>query len=213
MSKTIRFMLRGTSTSADSLFVFVVPLLLMAVNLLLPGSFAQVYLHSAYVMFFLMLYVLGSAFACSYPQIALTMGARRRDVFVGIQVQVLVYVAECWLSLFVLDKFTLAMGLEQGYGFGMGHLTETPLLLLPLLFALPAGYCSGILMKKHRWLGTALMILLMVVSIVLSTLMLVVGTDAGGLWGDLYWLLPLILVLAIAAVEGGLWLLLRRTTV
>ena len=213
MSKTIRFMLRGTETAADSLLVFVVPLLLMALNLLLPGSFAQTYLHNAYFMFFLALYILGTGFACSYPQIALTMGARRRDVFVGIQVQVLLYVVECWLSLFVLDKFTLAMGLEQGYGFGMGHLTETPLLLLPLLFALPAGYCSGTLMKKHRWLGTALMILLMVVSIVLSTLMLVVGTDASGLWGDLYWLLPLILVLAIAAVEGGLWLLLRRTTV
>ena len=213
MSKTIRFMLRGTATAADPLFVFVAPLFLMAVNLLFPGNFAQVYLHSAYVMFFLILYVMGTGFACSYPQIALTMGARRRDVFLGVQAQVLVYVAECWLSLFVLDKFALAMGLEQDYGLGMGHLTETPLLLLPLLFALPAGYCSGILMKKHRWLGTALMILLMVVSIVLSTLMLAVGTDSSGLWGDLYWLLPLVLVLAIAAVEGGLWLLLRRTTV
>ena len=213
MSKTIRFMLRGTSTSADPLFVFAVHLLLMALNLLLPGHFAQTYLHSAYVMFFLILYVLGSAFACSYPQIALTMGARRRDIFAGVQVQVLVYVAECWLSLFVLDKFALTMGLEQGYGWGMGRLTESPIYLLPLLFSMPAGYFSGFLMKKHRWLGIALLILLMVVSIVLSTLMMVVETDASGLWGDLYWLMPLIFVLAIAAAEAGLWLLLRRATV
>ena len=213
MSKTIRFMLRGTITPADALFVFVAPLFLMALNLLFPSDFAQIYLHSAYVMFFLILYIMGTGFACTYSQIALTMGARRRDVFAGIQVQILVYVAECWLSLFVLDKFALAMGLEAEFGWGTGHLTEMPLFLLPLLFALPTGYFSGTLMKKHRWLGLALMLLLMVVSIALSTLMLAVGTDASGLWGDLYWLLPLVLVLAIAAVEGGLWLLLRRETV
>ena len=213
MSKTIRFMLRGTATAADPLLFFVVSLLLMALNLLLPGTFAQVYLHNAYIMFFLMLYILGNAFPCSYTQTAMTMGARRRDIFAGIQVQVLVYVAVCWLSLFMLDKFTLAFALEQEYGWGMGHLTEHPILLLPLIFSMLSGYFSGSLMKKHRWLGMALIILLMIAAIALSTLTLAVGTDTSGLWGDLYWLLPLLFVLVIAALDAGLWLLLRRETV
>lgn len=219
MSKTLRFLISGNPQ--DWLPIPLFSALLMVCNLLFPsgslGDFFQLYLQNSFIVFFFILFVFGSATYTIQLNTALSMGARRKDFFLGSQLQTLLFVAESWVSMVLLARFTLAMGLEQDYGWVTNQIIQNPSNLLPLLLAVLAGQLISLLMRRYhskKWLGLVFLFLMTTVGCLLGFLSFFINDiQRSGLWGDLFWVLPLLYVVLIVVLDVVLWYIVRRETV
>ena len=169
------------------------------------------YFQAFPLMILFILYMYGFALCTNSLNLALSFGARRRDIFWGIQGTILLYTAVCWLlQLFMSGLPALGSWTQLSRPWVMGG--NGGLVLFPLLCvtALVLGCLSGMAMARSRALGIVL-IFVAALALMAGTVVLLIVADLsmwsfllGGEWGAMWGSLPYVLLgLALLALIVG----------
>ena len=174
------------------------------------------YFQAFPLMILFILYMYGFALCTNSLNLALSFGARRRDVFWGIQGTLLLYTAVCWLlQLFMSSLPALGNWTQLGRPWVMGGNGGLALFPLLCLTALVLGSLSGMAMARSRALGVILIVAAVlallagsVVLFILADLELwsfLLGSEWSFMWGRLPYLLLGLALLALAVGEAVIW--------
>ena len=165
----------------------------------------------------LILFILAFNLCTGNLNLALSLGARRRDYFIALQGALLAYTGACWLLQIAVSLIPTAFAWANPQRWTIltalrgPHLWSYPLLCLA---ALALGCACGMLFARSRVLGA----IILTVSICLGIL----GTGflyiTSGTWGEAnLGVLPMLLTVGavgvVGASEGFMWRAISRCTV
>ena len=165
----------------------------------------------------LILFILSFNLCTSNLQLALSLGARRRDYFIALQGALLAYTGACWLLQIAVSLIPTAFAWANPQRWTIltalrgPHLWSYPLLCLAVL---ALGCACGMLFARSRVLGG----IILTVSIFLG----IFGTGflyiTSGTWGEAnLGVLPVVLTAGAVGVagasEGFMWRAISRCTV
>ena len=174
------------------------------------------------MMSLIVVFLFGFALCTSNLNLALSMGARRRDFFWAVQGTLLLYAGEACLLQGLLAflsrvdnwaKPTLWTGLDS-----LGWRELGIALVLNLLVGI-LGCLSGLLLAKSKLLGGIVMVLSLfavLVGTMLVQLSALLGKSwplLGGIWGDLPVITLAIFLMLLAGGDAAIWRTIRGYTV
>lgn len=231
MMKSFRFLLQSIWTGLGALIGFAVIVTVGAYATGVPGglpdgsnSLFQTYFSSFPLMTLLILFMYGLSLCSNYMDLALSMGARRKDFFWAVQGVLLVYTAVGWALQFLmsalpwLDNWADAGRFEIMMTFG-GEVSF-PMLCL-VLSAL--GCATGPILANSKVWGTIIIVAaILLTMLVLIMMMLLADTELWSIllcssWGGLWRALPAVLLavglVILAASEALIWRAVSRFVV
>lgn len=138
--------------------------------------------------------------------LALNFGATRKALFVALQGVLAIYAVGGWAISALFSLVPVWFGWPREGAATVLMMNAGPALLVASAAAVVLGLLSGVMMARSRFLGGIILILAMLLMMA-GTFWLVItgGTFSGGMWGDLPWLLPLVLGLAAVAADAFLY--------
>ena len=174
----------------------------------------ETYFSTLPLMVLIMLFVFASSLCTSSMNLALSLGARRRDFFLAVQGILLLYAGVCWLLQLAVSAGPVLFQWSRPERWSIltalrgPHLLSYPLLCLA---ALLAGCVCGLIFVRSKALGVLLFCAAGVLAIFGITFLFVTS----GTWGEAHLgVLPVVLTGAAVAVigvsEGFLWRTISR---
>lgn len=138
--------------------------------------------------------------------LALNFGATRKALFVALQGVLAIYAVGGWAISALFSALPVWCGWPREGAATALMLNTSPAFLAAGAAAAVLGLLSGVMLARSRLLG-GLLIVLAVLLLLAGTFWLVItgGAFSGGMWGDLPWLLPLVLGLAAVAADAFLY--------
>lgn len=219
MFKSFKFLLQFAWINLASILVFAAIVIVGASVTGVPDgryNLFSTYLGGFPFIVFMIVYVLAFAFCTHYLNMALSFGARRRDYFWGLQGILLLHALVCWGLQSVMaaipdlfhwtevERWTMLMRLGG----------TTPWLYPLVLTAVMAlGCVCGLLFFRSKVWGVIIMVISMLILMAGMVALLLAGDFYDGRWGDLSWLLPLIMGIVLAVSEWGIWRWTKEYTV
>ena len=174
----------------------------------------ETYFSTLPLVVLIMLFVFASSLCSSSMNLALSLGARRRDFFLAAQGILLLYTMVCWLLQILISAIPVLFQWSRPERWSIltalrgPHLLSYPLLCLA---ALLAGCVCGLIFVRSKALGVLLFCAAGVLAIFGITFLFVTS----GTWGEAHLgVLPVVLTGAAVAVigvsEGFLWRTISR---
>lgn len=172
------------------------------------------YLNSFPILNGIFMMVYGASLFSSYFDTALTMGARRRDIFWSGQVGLLVMLAGGWAAQLVIDLVCTELGWDFIGQWGTMPASRNWALLPVFLVLLIGGAYLGRIMYRKPVLGVVLMVLGTILCIGLMVAAIFISrAQRSGLWGDLFWLISAVSLVLFAVLELLLWREIRKAVI
>lgn len=230
MVKSFRFLLSYTWVNLGAIFGFAAIVIVGCYATGVPESLRTSNLFETYyamfpTMILMFLFLYAFAMCTNNLNLGLSMGARRRGFFWGLQANMAFYAAVCWGLQLFMSAFPSLAGWAYRERWGLLNLFGGRVWVFPLMCAalMVLGCLSGLVMARNKALGGVLVTVSIFVMIGATTFMLL-STNAGVMAhlveANLGWLwttLPkiLIAVLAAGAVGGELliWRVIQRYVV
>ena len=220
MYQCVRFLFHSVWTSLGAVLAFAAVVIAGAFATGVPSgaqNLFETYFAGLPLTVLLILFILSFNLCSSNLQLALSLGARRRDYFAALQGALLAYTGACWLLQIAVSLIPTAFAWANPQRWTIltalrgPHLWSYPLLCLAVL---ALGCACGMLFARSRVLGA----IILTVSICLGIL----GTGflyiTSGTWGEAnLGVLPVVLtagaVGVVGASEGFMWRAISRCTV
>lgn len=150
----------------------------------------------------------------NYVNLALSMGARRRDFFWATQLNFLIYLGFAWVTQLVLDAFSAHFGWESMQMWGTTAPSRNLAMVPVLLMLMAGGSCLGILLGKKPKLGIFVVVVSVFVFFLVLLAAILIGNDQrSNLWGSLPWLIPTVSAVLALVFDGVLWHFSQKTVV
>lgn len=178
----------------------------------------ETYFSTLPMVLLIILYILSFALCTSSMNLALSLGARRRDFFFAVQGILLLYTGVCWVLQTVVSAIPVVFHWARPERWSIlaalrgPHPWSYPLLCLAVLCL---GCVCGLIFARSRALG----VLIITASAVLAMFGVIFLFVTSGTWeGSNPWgVLPVVLtagaVAAVGVSEGFLWRSIQRYTV
>ena len=184
----------------------------VALNLLWPDGILDSYLSGYPTFTMIMALIMPMTISGALLDVALSMGSRRRDYFAGIQAVILVSsvisVAFIYAVYLVVQSDLLARYDYSYYYYFSPELAPHTAVLIFAAHLIGAG--AGALSQRRKWLS---MLIFGASTMILTTISIVQIAARAGLWGDLVWILSLVVIILAAVLEVVLWRHVSRATV
>lgn len=208
MKRSFRYLLLNDCYTFLAMLTFAAVILVG--NFLVRGPAFQslfvIYLNAWPLMCALILAIVCATIHSSYANIAISMGARRQDLFWATQLNFLVYLVFCWVTQLVMDTASTYFHWESMELWGTVPPSRNLTLIPVLLLMMTAGSCLGILLVRRPKLGILLITLsVLLCTAVLVAAMLIGGSDRPSAWGSLPWLIPAISAILALVCDVILW--------
>lgn len=180
------------------------------------------YFRSFFLMSLIVVFLFGFALCTNNLNLALAMGARRRDFFWAVQGTLLLYAGEACLLQGLLAFLSQAdHWAEPTLWAGLDSLgwRELGIALVVNLLVGVLGCLSGLLLAKSKLLGGIVMVLSLfavLVGTMLVQLSALLGKSwplLGGIWGDLPVITLAIFLMLLAGGDAAIWRTIRGYTV
>lgn len=207
MGRTIRFFFRTSLINLGVILAFAALVTLGAIATDASGLF-ETYFSLFPAMGLMILFMLSYALCTSQLNIALSFGARRKDYFPAMHINMVYYAAAVTLLQQVMLLLSQSFGWQDREGWrSLLTLGGQPILLfflLCLLLQMIGGAC-GLLMIRSRAVGLVIMACVTLFAIASVVFLMLTATHGAGSWGDLPWILYSLLLLLAAGSEVFMW--------
>ena len=220
MYQCVRFLFHSVWTSLGAVLAFAAVVIAGAFATGVPSgaqNLFETYFAGLPLTVLLILFILSFNLCSSNLQLALSLGARRRDYFVALQGALVAYAGACWLLQIAVsliptafswanpERWTILIALRGP------HLWSYPLLCLAVL---ALGCACGILFARSRVLGGIILFVAILLGILGTGFLFVTS----GTWGEAnLGVLPILLTAGAAGViglcEAAMWRFIARYTV
>lgn len=227
MGKNIRFLLRFAWVHLGSLVVFAVLVVAGCYATGVPDGADNLFRNYFTVMPLMAVFILficGFALCTSSLNLALSMGARRKDFFWAVQATMFLYTAVSWGAAWAISALPrLENWVQPGRFLAASAWTSGAVFPMVCFASLVLGCLSGLVTAHSRGWGVAIMLVACLILMLGTVLMMLFGdadlwsflleTAWGGLWGALPGILMVVLLLSIAVGESVIWRHISRFTV
>ena len=230
MVRSLRFLLNFTWVNLGAIFGFAAVVIAGCYVTGVPESLRTSNLFETYyamfpTMILLMLFLYAFAMCTNNLNMGLSMGARRRDFFWAVQVNMAFYAVVCWGLQLFMSAFPVFANWEIRDKWALLDLFDGRVWAFPLvcMVLMVLGCLSGMVVVKNKVLG-AILVTLSVFVMIGVTVFMILSADTGIMdylveteWGWLWTTLPrmMIAVLAAGAVAGEflIWKVIQRYVV
>lgn len=206
MKRTIRYLLYAALPEVLTITAALV--VVIALNLFSDGGqVVSAYYTGIPLMLLVFALIYCSNLTVSRLHVALSMGCGRTCFFASAQVNILLFSALMTLYFVVTSRLY-----ETHFSTTANLMWQVPWWLFSLctVAASVMGMGVGLVIGKSRVRGALALIGVMMATIALFTVLMIAGENA---WGDLEWILPMVLVAVVAVLEIVLWRSIRRVVV
>ena len=220
MYQCFRFLFHSVWTSLGCVLAFAAVVIAGAFATGVPDgatNLFETYFAALPITVLLILFILSFNLCAGSLNLALSLGARRRDYFVALQGALVAYAGACWLLQIAVsliptafswanpERWTILIALRGP------HLWSYPLLCLAVL---AVGCACGMVFTRSRVLGGIILFVAILLGILGTGFLFVTS----GTWGEAnLGILPVVLtagaVGVVGASEGFLWRAISRYTV
>ena len=214
MVKSFRFLLQFAWINLGAVLGFAVVVTAGAFATGVPDgavNLFETYFSTLPLVVLIMLFVFASSLCTSSMNLALSLGARRRDFFLAVQGILLLYTGVCWLLQLAVSAVPVLFSWSRPERWSIltalrgPHLLSYPLLCLAVLMA---GCVCGLIFVRSKALG----VLLFCAAGVLAIFGIIFLMTASDTWGEAHLgVLPVVLTGAAVAVIGVSEVFLWRT--
>lgn len=181
------------------------------------GNLFSAYYGGFSLITLMVLFIVSAAMCTANLNMALAFGARRRDYFWGVQLQVAVYVLFAWLVRTVMCALPELLGWSIAPRYetmlslgGMSHMA----FVLAAAATVTLGCLAGIVSVKNRTWGAVCVVGSLLLGLGAVVLLLISGNHGSiHLWGDLPAILFGVMAAAFAASEVVIWRVIQRCCV
>ena len=230
MGRSVRFLLTFSWPNLGAIFGFAGIVIAGCCATGVPGNTERGNLFESYyamfpVMILLCLFLYAFALCTNNLNLGLSMGARRRDFFWAIQADIGCCALVCWALQRFLSAFPALAGWEERGRWTLLRMFNSPPWSFPLACAalMVMGCLCGLLMARHRVLGTILVVLSILAAMMLVAFMLLSAESRlmdllrasrwGWLWRGLPGVLAVLLAVGTAGSELLMWRFIQRYAV
>ena len=217
MVKSFRFLLQSAWINLGAVLGFAVVVTAGAFATGVPDgavNLFETYFSTLPLMVLIMLFVFASSLCTSSMNLALSLGARRRDFFLAVQGILLLYTMVCWLLQIAVSAIPVLFHWSRPERWSIltalrgPNLFSYPLLCLAVLLA---GCVCGLIFTRSKAAGVIIVFAAAVLG-VFGVTFLFVTSDT---WGEAHLgVLPVVLTAGAVAVigvsEGFLWRTISR---
>ena len=206
MWKSFRFLLQFAWINLGAILAFA---LIVTVGSYLTGvpqganNLFATYFSTFPLLTLIILYIYSFGLTTSNLNMALSMGARRRDFFLAIQGILLLYTGVCWLLQAAMSSIPFLFHWTQQERWqillSLGGFASWVYPLVCLAILCLGGLC-GLVIARSKLLGGLLVVFSLLVAIAATALLFITADifDQGSSFGDL----PLVLILLVVAITG-----------
>ncbi len=230
MVKSFRFLLSYSWVNLGAVFGFAAIVIVGCYITGVPGNpnvgnLFETYYAMFPTMILLCLFLYAFAMCTNNLNMGLSMGARRRDFFWAVQVNMAFYAVVCWGLQLFMSAFPVFANWEIRDKWALLDLFDGRVWAFPLvcMVLMVLGCLSGMVVVKNKVLG-AILVTLSVFVMIGVTVFMILSADTGIMdylveteWGWLWTTLPrmMIAVLAAGAVAGEflIWKVIQRYVV
>lgn len=227
MGKNIRFLFRFAWVHLGTVVGFAALDVVGCYATGVPGGAENLfrnYFTAMPLMASFLLFIYGCSLCTSSLNLALSMGARRRDFFVAVQAIMILYTVVTWGIVWAVGMLPRLGDWDQpGRFLAASAWTGGAAFPVVCFAALVLGCLSGLVMARSRGWGVVIMVVATLI-LMLGTLLMMIFGDAdlwsflsetawSGLWGALPGILMAVLLFSIVAGEVVIWRHIGRFTV
>lgn len=227
MGRSFRFLLNFAWTNLGAIFGFAAIVIAGCYATGVPnnaenGNLFETYYAMFPTMILLCLFLYAFAMCTNNLNMGLSMGARRKDFFWAVQVNMAFYAVICWGLQLFMSAFPVLANWEIRDKWALLDLFDGRVWAFPLvcMVLMVLGCLSGMVVVKNKVLG-AILVTLSVFVMIGVTVFMTLSADTGIMdylaeteWGWLWTTLPrmMIAVLAVGAVGGEflIWRTIQR---
>ena len=167
-------------------------------NLLFPAGFFQSYFEGFSIYSLVMALITTTLLTGSWFNVALSMGARRRDYFIAMQLSIIVGVAASMVLIYAMQFISEHAFSKYGYDF-MFNPGMAPHTVIAVFAAQLVGCLCTVAGMWKKWLSVAVCVVYMMLAV---TVLLVQMTALEGIfWFSLPWILSGVELLFAAGAE------------